>query len=58
MASGERIAGEAARFRTTTAQAFNAAEDKIYQEAVQMWSRMRLVKDGWFTETEAIAYVD
>jgi Fungal Zn(2)-Cys(6) binuclear cluster domain len=58
MASGEKLSGDAARFGMTTAQAFDPAENKSYLEAVQMWSRMRLVKDGWFTETEAIAYVD
>jgi hypothetical protein len=58
MTSGEKLSGEAARFGTTMDQAFDPAEDKSYQDAVHMWSRMRLVKDGWFTETEAIAYVD
>lgn len=58
MASGEQTSGEAATFGTTGDQLFDAAEDKSYQDAIQMWSRMRLVKDGWFTVVEAMAYVD
>lgn len=33
-------------------------EQRDLDSALQMWSRMRLVKDGWFTATEAMAYVD
>ena len=59
MASGEPKSGEAAGFGLTSDQSFDvAAENKTYQEALQMWSRMRLVKDGWFTAIEAMAYVD
>lgn len=58
MASGEQVSGEAARFGMANDQIFDSAENKSYQEALQMWSRMRLVKDGWFTATEAMAYVD
>lgn len=34
------------------------AEDRVYSEAIQTWSQMRLVKDGWFTAAEAMAYVE
>ena len=56
--SGEQISGEAGRFGIASDQTFDSAESQSYQEALQMWSRMRLVKDGWFTATEAMAYVD
>jgi hypothetical protein len=58
IASGEQLAGEGGAFGVTSDPPYDAAESKIYQEAFQMWSRMRLVKDGWFTATEAMAYVD
>jgi hypothetical protein len=58
MASGEQASGEAANFGMTSEQSFDPVETKIFQDALQMWSRMRLVKDGWFTATEAMAYVD
>lgn len=60
MASGEQVSGEVPRFGMTNDQGAvdAAAENKTYQEAFQMWSRMRLVKGGWFTAIEAMAYVD
>jgi hypothetical protein len=58
MASGEQPQGEATNFGMAGDPAFNPDEEKHYQQALQMWSRMRLVKDGWFTATEAIAYVN
>jgi hypothetical protein len=58
VSSGEQTSGEAAAFDTTSDHAFDPAENKNYQDALQMWSRMRLVKDGWFTAVEAMAYVD
>ena len=58
MASGEQNSGEAVIFDMTGDQPFDPAEHNVYQDALQMWSRMRLVKDGWFTAIEAIAYVE
>ena len=58
MASGEQMSSEATAFGIAGDQPFDAAENKSYQDALQMWSRMRLVKDGWFTAAEAMAYVD
>lgn len=58
LGSDERSSGEAARLGAACDQTFGLAEDTGYQEALQMWARMRLVKDGWFTATEAMAYVD
>lgn len=58
LASGEQISSEAARFGMANVQSFDPVEETSYQEAFQMWSRMRLVKDGWFTPAEAMAYVD
>jgi hypothetical protein len=57
-AAREQFPGEAEPLGTAGDQSFDPAEDMSYQEASQMWSRMRLVKDGWFTVTEAMAYVD
>jgi hypothetical protein len=31
---------------------------KDYQDALKMWSKMRLVKAGWFTPSEAMGYID
>ncbi len=55
MAPGEQIPDQAGRYGMTKA---DTAENQNYQDALKMWSRMRLVKDGWFTATEAIAYID
>ena len=58
MASNERISGEPARLGVTADPTLDPVGNTSYQEAFQMWSRMRLVKAGWFTATEAMAYVD
>ena len=58
VASSERVSGQAAGFGIPSDQAFDPTENRNYQEALQMWSRMRLVKDGWFSAAEAMAYVD
>ena len=41
-----------------TERTMNQDQENEYRQAVQMWSRTRLVKDGWFTATEAMDYVD
>lgn len=58
MAPSEQMSTEVGRFGMTSEQSFDPVENNSYQEALRMWSRMRLVKDGWFTATEAIAYVE
>ncbi len=55
MAPGEQTSDQVASYGMTGA---DTAENQNYQDALKMWSRMRLVKDGWFTATEAIAYID
>jgi Fungal Zn(2)-Cys(6) binuclear cluster domain len=57
MNSGEQAAS-GAKYGMANDQPLDAAETKDYQEALQMWSRMRLVKGGWFTAPEAMAYVE
>lgn len=58
MAPGEQTSDQAARYGMMSGPISDTAENQNYQEALKMWSRMRLVKDGWFTATEAIAYID
>ena len=55
MAPGEQTSNQPATYGMAST---DTTENQNYQEALKMWSRMRLVKDGWFTAKEAIAYID